>query len=238
MDLQITNENNSLKTVRINKIPDKCPVCGYFNAPYQHTAFQNSNLRIFDGENELQIIFRCTNSDCRYVFIAYYRYTTKSNNGYEVFSLIKTRPTNQQKKEFDPIIKDISADFINIYNEAYHAEQLDLKNICGGGYRKALEFLIKDYLIKKIEEDKEKEIIKKEFLGACIENRISNTNIKSVAKRAVWLGNDEIHYIKKWENKDLQDLKKLIDLTTHWIISEAITESFLKEMPEQKTTNS
>ncbi|MDD4804056.1 MAG: DUF4145 domain-containing protein [Candidatus Pacebacteria bacterium] len=238
MDLQVTNENNSSKTIKIDKIPDKCPICGYFNAPYQHTAFQNSNLRIFDAENELQIVFRCTNSDCRYLFIAYYRCTINSNSGNEIFLLTKTKPNSQQKKEFDQILRDISGDFIKIYNEAYHAEQLDLKNICGGGYRKALEFLIKDYLIKKEKEDEVKEDIKKEFLGDCIKNRISDSNIKSVAKRAVWLGNDEIHYVKKWENKDLQDLKKLIDLTTHWIISEAITESFLKEMPEPKTINS
>jgi hypothetical protein len=54
-----------------------------------------------------------------------------------------------------------------------------------------------------------------------------------VAKRAVWIGNDETHYIKKWNNKDLTDLKILIDLTLHWIEMESLTETYYVEMPEK-----
>ena len=41
-----------------------------------------------------------------------------------------------------------------------------------------------------------------------ISRYIDDSNIKNVAKRAVWLGNDETHYIRKWEDKDLSFLKK------------------------------
>jgi len=41
--------------------------------------------------------------------------------------------------------------------------QQDLKEICGVGYRKALEFLIKDYVI--LNHDDEKEKIEKNSLG-------------------------------------------------------------------------
>ena len=43
-------------------------------------------------------------------------------------------------------LKAISQDFCDIYVEADKAEQLGLKLVCGPGYRKALEFLMKDYL--------------------------------------------------------------------------------------------
>ena len=117
-----------------------------------------------------------------------------------------------------------------IYNQAFSAEQYNLTEICGVGYRKALEFLIKDYLI--INNPDETEKIQKKLLGSCISEYIDNTRLKSVAKRAVWLGNDETHYIRKWETKDLQDLKKLIELTLHWIEMETLSESLESEMPE------
>jgi hypothetical protein len=80
--------------------------------------------------------------------------------------------------------------------------------------------------------ESEKEKILKMQLGNCIKTYVTDERIKSVSKRAVWLGNDETHYIRKWETKNLQDLKKLIELTVHWIEMEKLTESFETEMPE------
>jgi len=69
--------------------------------------------------------------------------------------------------------------------------------ICGVGYRKSLEFLIKDYLIGRAPEGEGQaaavEAIKKKFLGTCIKEDIEDANIKLVAQRATWLGNDETH---------------------------------------------
>ena len=81
--------------------------------------------------------------------------------------------------------------------------------ICGVGYRKALEFLVKDYLIKTSPELKEK--IKKGQLGDAIA-LIADTRIKSCASHATWIGNDETHYVRVWEDKDLEDLKNLIKM--------------------------
>ncbi len=104
--------------------------------------------------------------------------------------------------------------------------------VAGPGYRKALEFLIKDYLCLAQPEDAEK--IKKAQLGPCIADYVTNENVKAMAARAVWLGNDETHYTRKWEDKDLEDLKKLIQLTVHWIEMELMTTSVIEEMPEGK----
>jgi hypothetical protein len=46
------------------------------------------------------------------------------------------------------------------------------------------------------------------------------------------LGNDETHYVRKWADKDLNDLKNLISLTRHWIEMDQLTKDFVKDMPE------
>jgi hypothetical protein len=175
----------------------------------------------------MQVIYRCTKKDCDNLFIAYY---TANDGNCHNFKLSSVRPLDKKGRDFSTTIKEISSIFCTIYNQALSAEQDGLKEICGVGYRKALEFLIKDYLIKK-SPDKKDEILKK-FLNKCIEDDISNDNIKSMAKRATWLGNDETHYLRKWEGKDLDDLKKLIDVTLYWIEMEKLTEDTINGMPE------
>ena len=97
------------------------------------------------------------------------------------------------------------------------------------GYRKAFEFLIKDYLIKNRSNDAN--AIKSAMLGACINNYVTDTNTKNVAKRVTWLGNDETHYERRWVDKDLSDLKTMINLAIHWIEAEHATAELLKSMP-------
>ena len=129
----------------------------------------------------------------------------------------------------------ISKNFTSIYAESEIAEETKLTQICGTGYRKAFEFLIKDYLIGKLDSkaqdyEQQKKAITDKFLGVCISQDIKDTKIKEMAKRAVWLGNDETHYTKKWDGKDLLDLKKLIEIVTYFINMEAISTSYLEDM--------
>ena len=132
---------------------------------------------------------------------------------------------------FSDIIISVSTPFIEIYNQAFTAQQLNLSEIAGVGYRKALEFLIKDYLIQ-IKPDN-KDSIEKSLLMSCISQFVDNDKIKSVAQRAVWLGNDETHYIKKWTTKTIEDLKILIKLTVRWIEMEKLTLHYEDEMPRR-----
>lgn len=164
----------------------------------------------------------CPNESCRKHFIL----SLSQNNEYTILE----PNTSPQNKVFSKIITTISPQFVSIYNQAYYAEQMRLDQICGVGYRKALEFLIKDYLLSKETDEQISENIKKKFLSNCIQENVQNDNIKQVAKRAVWLGNDETHYVRQWEDKDVQYLKKLIDLTVRWIENEIETERVLQEI--------
>ena len=52
----------------------------------------------------------------------------------------------------------------------------------------------------------------------------------SVSNRVLY--SDEIYYTRKWEDKDINDLKSIIELTLHWIESEIRTQKLLEDMPE------
>ena len=224
MRSQVTNQDGTPTEIGVfEPVPNVCPLCSNNITAQQIGAYLNINKK----EDQLEIVYRCPNKKCASIFIGYF----EERPGTRTFYLKKTAPTNFKKMSFSQTIRAISFDFEKIFNEAAEAEELNLVNICGSGYRKALEFLVKDYLLKQTELPDEKEAIKSEFLGTCIGTRIKDTNIKNVAQRAVWLGNDHTHYVRKWESKDLQDLKKLIKLTVHWMEAESLTAELLREMP-------
>jgi len=204
--------------VVIQGLPDKCPFCHRAITPDFRYGHKNSDI--------LEVFFVCPHYTCEKSFIGYYDIFL---NGTCSFSG-QTTVGNLVGKEFSETVKSISENFIIIYNQAFAAEQQGLTEICGVGFRKALEFLIKDYIINNKPDSKEK--VEKKLLGVCITEYVDDERIKTVAKRAVWLGNDETHYIRKWEGKNLEDLKKLIDLTVHWIEMESLTMSFESEMPD------
>lgn len=194
----------------------ECPFC-----------FHQIEIQILSGvywskNNNLQLFLKC--KKCNNSFIGYTHY----NSGDNIFHISSLTKGNRKTREFPPEIKEISEKFVQIYREAESAEQEKLMEICGGGYRKAIEYLIKDYLIKKFS-DKEDEI-KQKFLGNCINEMIENPKIKEIVQRATWLGNDETHYFREWENKDLQDLKTLIEITIHFISMEILNDKYLGEM--------
>lgn len=213
-------ENGGSLNIRVDKIPDECPMCHKKVTPNYGQAFSKTDQ--YDDES-LQVIFRCPDDSCKNVFIAYY-----AKNGDSGFYRC-SRPSNPQHQNFSETITSLFSNFVAIYDQAFAAEQAELDIICGAGYRKSLEFLIKDYLIAKTPADSE--TIKKEFLGTLIEKRVEHAQLKAVAKRATWLGNDETHYERKWEDKDVADLKMTIDLAIRWIEADKLTEKLLQDMP-------
>ncbi|MCY8074908.1 hypothetical protein [Bacillus haynesii] len=204
----------------LDEKPEKCPICNSIQDPYFVSAYRLEDDRI-------EAIFKCSKKSCNHLFISllYYKRTS------DLYSVVLSYPAKPIEVKFNEEVTGISPLFVEIYNEANAAESHSLKHVAGMGYRKSLEFLIKDYLIKHKGEDEE--TIKEAFLGKCIKQYLSD-NIKQVAERATWLGNDETHYHRVWEDKDIQDLKKLIDLTVYWISSEIQTERYITEMDSRK----
>lgn len=123
--------------------------------------------------------------------------------------------------KFPESVVAISPRFVEIHKQAQLAEIDGLNEIAGPGYGKALEFLIKDYLIKSLPEQENE--IKKMKLYDCIHKKVENAKIKALADKARIVRNDETHYERKYEDSDLVDLKKLIGATAAWIELEHFT---------------
>ena len=68
-------------------------------------------------------------------------------------------PHEPKPEEISPIAEEISPNFVSIYKEAMEAQEYGLVQICGPGFRKAFEFLIKDYAKQLVDNDKEKKTI-------------------------------------------------------------------------------
>lgn len=211
----------------VDKTVDFCPLCNRKIKPYALliNEFENYDFDI------IEVIYKCPSNDCKRLFIA--RYSKPSLEIYNnIYKFCGCVPFKIKEREFDKIIVDLSPNFVNIYNQAQIAEKYGLMQVCGMGYRKSLEFLIKDYCINNFPRDKEK--IEQMPLSNCIKEYIKDENTKICAERAVWLGNDETHYKRLWEDKDIDDLKNLIELTLLFITSQALVEKYKTEMPIKK----
>ncbi|WP_282035199.1 hypothetical protein [Metabacillus indicus] len=201
-NIHIFSDEESINFNLFNELPDTCPVCSFSISPtYILTYLKNDFTR--------ELLCGCPRNECRALFFAVYQ-----GDNYASY-LVNCYPYSKVNKEFPQEVADLSPSFVAIFNQAHHAEQEKLDLICGVAYRKALEYLIKDYVLKMYPEDDSK--IKSMVLQQCIQKFITEPSIKLMAERATWLGNDETHYVRKWKDKDLQDLKNLIDLTVYFI---------------------
>lgn len=228
-------------------LPDFCPVCEHAAQIEKVTEAPQLFPRNAELLNQqAQMVFRCPRDSCSALFLGVFSWdssTTITNppgygsgvtiRGGKVYGWKrKLYPSSETKYETTAELKRVSASFFNIASQASRAESAGLDEIAGMGYRKALEFLIKDYCISEL--PSEKEVIEKKFLGNVISDHVSNQNIKDCAQRAVWLGNDETHYKRKWTHHDVNDLKTLIQLTESWITNELLTKKYKTELVKGK----
>lgn len=190
-------------------VPDQCPQCSYLITPIVlHSCYIGDK----NGDGVYSASLLCQN--CLRPFIAHYEKCSDKP--------LSVLPQSLPVRIFDEHIGTLSPRFIETFNQSLAAESLSLSEIAGMGYRKSIEFLVKDYLIMRNPD--ESEAIQKEALGSCINNRIDNSRLKTTAQRAVWLGNDFTHYTRKYENCDLSTMKSFIEATIHWILMELITD--------------
>lgn len=212
----VNADSNKSRSIEFISTPVECPYCHLSHIPKIYIGVERNSDYIIFAE--------CTNSNCQKCYVFIY-----DPDEYVVKKVTQSLP---KERTFSDDLKKVSSDFCDIYNEAYAAEQMSLMQIAGVGYRKSLEFLIKDYVISLNPENEEE--IKSKFLGNCIKENVNDEKIKEVAKRATWLGNDETHYVRRWENTDISNLKQAIELCLYWIGAEIGTKKLLEDMPDPK----
>jgi len=212
--------------------PNECPLCHHAVKPEQQ-AWSLTGPPMSDIQTILEIVYRCPRYECGHLFIGQFRLPREAGHVSRLshndqFTLFNVRPSTPPRPNCPAMVQGISEDFDIIFTQAVAAQSYELSQIAGVGYRKSLEFLVKDYCISLNPNNAED--IKKMFLGACINEHVDDANIKECARRATWLGNDETHYVRKWGAKDIEDLKILIQLTVGWINNSLLTKQYLDDM--------
>lgn len=157
-------------------------------------------------------------SSCKSVIITEYKMrllTQFTPNKLEQIEKISSYPIRFEEEKFDKELEEMSPQFVKIYNQALQAEKIGLDEIAGLGYRKAIEFLIKDFAIYENPDNDEE--IKNTWMKNCIEKYINDDKIKVLAEKADWIGNDEAHYIRKQTDRDVKDMKKFIKAIVYFI---------------------
>nr|WP_296266451.1 hypothetical protein [uncultured Merdimonas sp.] len=206
---------------------DMCPICKAKIAP----VYVACSLESPDSASVFDFCRNCNNT-----FVTKYaaHNSGKIHSGYPYFeadSIIYSEPNRFTKQAFNQKITALSPQFDKIYNQALAAESSMLDEIAGLGYRKALEFLIKDFAIH--EHPDEEEDIKAKPLAQCIKKYIENENITTLAERSTWIGNDEAHYIRKQEDRDVSDMKDFIQAIVYFIGMILITEDAASMAPKK-----
>ena len=211
-------------TSSYSEFPDACPICHHAIVPREVSAAYKGEAR----EGTLNLLLQCPRKACEYCFVALYEAAPGTGQGPDYHRLVSTWPRTAQTEAFSDVIRGMSPAFVEIYNQAMEAEAAALDQLTGIGLRKALEFLVKDFAVSRAPK-KEKEI-RQRFLGKVISSYIDDANVAACAKRAAWLGNDEAHYTRRWEDQDIDDLKRLLRLTVNWIENVLLTEAYVAEM--------
>lgn len=205
-DLNPYGSNSSIKFSL--DLPAKCPCCGtaYSRTPECANYFQDS----FETITAYTTYFCPTCSKCFFVV-----YSVQENYPDPHCFAITQYPASSETTDFSKELATLSPKFVEIYHQSEKAENSGLTELCGIGYRKALEFLVKDYVIS-IHPDL-KEQIESSMLSKCITNYVDNEKIKTLAKASAWIGNDETHYVRKHQDYNVQDLKRFIKATVAYV---------------------
>lgn len=204
------------------------PVCNFAIIPHVISGFYVENEPPSDGYDEYTVFLLSMCPHCRNAFLA--KYSAYRSNGLHTTHLCGLYPRTLAPSSFSQPIQNISPMFTETFSQSETAEAEDLLEIAGCGYRKSVEYLVKDYLCHKTPD--QAEAIKGEFLGTAIK-RIDDIRVRTLAERAVWIGNDETHYIKKHEALDITDMKRFITAMLHYIESELLFEEALSISPER-----
>lgn len=204
IDVVVKRHSGDSFSTRIDS-PNECNWCG---KGIESAHVFSCELPIINyAPRQIFSLFRCP--ACNMCMMVEYQDEGRS------FRRLGILPNPTDKCQFSSYINEISPNFTNIYNQAYQAEMNGFNLICGSGYRKSLEFLVKDYAIFQ-HPDKESDIVSSP-LSQCISEYISNTDIQAIAKASAWIGNDEVHYSKKHPDYSFEDLKAFIESIVSYI---------------------
>lgn len=207
--------------------PDACPCCNKVMSDDLSPIMAINNIN--NGEKEYKgckvvSIYRCASCNSLFAIWSEHKAVTQDETAQEGLSYtckIVAEFPFEKTTTFTPDITNLSAEFVSIFNQAEVAEAQNLNEICGMGYRRALEYLVDAYIRK----NRPTEAIDANLpLGIKIRNYIDNEQIRTLAEKSAWLGNDATHIINNHPDRSVIDIKKFIKAITSIIDTEFACE--------------
>jgi hypothetical protein len=210
------NSINEDKEVNITRL--SIATCPYCTSLQSIGTGVNTVTHIKTTEkNELEVNRTCTNPNCARSFVDFYEIidTPKTISVNKVFTL---KDYAFETEDFVLFFtkkgeQDVFGRFHGLYAEAIEAMKSGMEEASGMLLRKALEALIIDYIRfgARIKNSpiKDSRTLENQGLMKCVE-MVEDVALKELAKRAVWIGNDNVHTKKKWNHFDSDDLNRLL----------------------------
>lgn len=194
------------------KDPNICPHCHIVNNPH---SIWHEITKDTDNITIIVTAWKCAFDNCGKIFLANYKY---DNNSFKFNRFLNGLPKGPEWPK--PIVELKSSKlttkehpeqtkFVKTYLQSIVAENSGLDELAGMGLRKSIEYLVKDWAIQNKPEDKDK--IESSWLGAVINDYFTG-DLKEILERATWLGNDQAHYNRLFDEYDIVVLKELIEL--------------------------
>jgi hypothetical protein len=204
------------KDINLNRLNiGTCPYCNSLQSP--GSGIKSITLIHDDKIYNLEVNRTCSNAKCARSFIDTFE-VTETDQALN-FNKIHTL-TYKEMETADFVLyfsrkgeKDVFGRFHNYYAEAIDALNGGMEEAAGMLLRKSLEALMFDYIRFgariKGNSNKDMQYLEKQGLMKSVE-MIEDVALKELAKRAVWIGNDNVHTKKKWNHFDTDDLDRLL----------------------------
>lgn len=203
---------NSHTTEEVD-VTDICPNCKKPTNPY---LVNSSYFPITNKTTSLSLTFRCLG--CKHFWVEEFEATESMDRFGSIFyeidhiEVTKEQPSDISISDDIELISPIGK---AVYLQALYAENESLDLIAGIGYRKALEFFVKDFVIALNHDDEEK--VSKMLLKNVIDSYIDDETLKTFATASAFIGNDETHYTRRHSDKDIRNLKKYLHGFLHYM---------------------
>lgn len=188
-------------------IPEICPHCGKDFSPQELSTVLVPNSNFSTKYAATVLCGFCNNP----VYLTLYCYPGKTTG-----RLTASYPA-ENLLDLPKEISLLFPRFYELYRQSRLAEIKGCTDICGAGFRKALETLVKQYAAKLCPDAEA--LISKESLSQAI-RRIDNPRIKTLASASTWLGNDQTHFVSNHPTYDLADMKVFMKALCYYILME------------------
>lgn len=187
----------------IVQVPDFCPHCG------RVMELEQIDVKYDSTSQHYLLCARCSIDSCRKFFSLEYGSFKDKYGQLHLFELIPYSYNGFQEPDISKNIISLSPIFAETFLQANIAEGKSLNQVSGIGFRKAFEFLVKDFASYKNPE--QIETIRKNSVNNVIDKFYKDMpKLKELLHITRKIGNDETHYYREYDDVDVKDLKKLI----------------------------